>query len=75
MINNYSYEKFRNQREEKKYLNSISLSKVKCKCGHSVVIPNAERTICSWCGEWVYKNHLMEFKYNLKKAINLKKPK
>lgn len=51
MINNYSYEKFRNQREEKKYLNSISLSKVKCKCGHSIVIPNAERTICSWCGE------------------------
>lgn len=75
MTNNYAYEKFRNEREEKKYSESISLSTVKCKCGHSVVMPNAERTICSWCGAWVYKNHKIEFKYNLKKAIILEKAK
>lgn len=74
-MNNYSYEKFRNKKEEKKYADSITKSTVKCKCGHSIVMPNADRTICTWCGSWVYRNAKIEFVYNLKKAMILEKVK
>lgn len=43
--------------------------KVKCKCGHIVVMPNAEQTICSHCGHWVFKTPELEFKYRLKENM------
>ena len=48
--------------------------KVKCSCGHTQVITNADRTICRWCGKWLYKNKQIEFRYKLKENIrnNLK---
>ena len=43
---------------------------VKCKhCGHSIVMPHADRTICSWCGRWVYRTPKIEFKFKLMKEI------
>ena len=43
-----------------------------CDCGHSIVFPTnskTNKTICSWCGHWIYKNDLEEFKerYQIKK--------
>ncbi len=47
----------------------ITNTTIKCKCSHSIVMPNAERTICRWCGEYVYRTPEIEFKYKMKEAI------
>ena len=42
---------------------------VKCSCGHSVVITNRyNRTLCKWCGKWVFKTKKDEFIYRLNEA-------
>ena len=43
-----------------------------CKCGHSIVFtpsPKTNKTICSWCGNWIYKNDFEEFKEKLSKKM------
>ena len=40
--------------------------RVKCKCGHSIVVPpKIDRVICSWCKNYVYKDPKEQFKHNL----------
>lgn len=49
--------------------------RVKCKCGHSVImLPMEHRTrkICSYCGKWVYANKKEEFKDRLKERLRKK---
>lgn len=51
--------------------------KIQCKnCGYKSVIPVwVDRQICSWCGNYVYRNKKLEFKEMLKKRgveINVK---
>ena len=44
---------------------------VKCKCGHSVVITNRfGRVLCNWCGQWVYRDSKIKFKYKLMEELN-----
>lgn len=39
---------------------------VKCKyCGHTM-FPVKDRTLCTHCGRWIYKNDKIEFAYKLK---------
>ena len=43
-----------------------------CKCGHSIVFPpssKTNKTICSWCGKYIYKNDFEEFEDNIKKVL------
>lgn len=61
---------------EKKYLTYKEIEdcskafRVKCKCGHSVMITNKyKRLICSWCGKYVYLNKKDEFKNKLGRLI------
>lgn len=50
-------EQFQRQTEE---YNKV---KVKCKCGHKLVIPVwVDKQICSWCHHYVYRNKQLEFK-------------
>lgn len=43
---------------------------VKCKCGHTVnFTSNKNKIICSWCGNYVYKNKKVEFIEKLKKEM------
>ena len=38
-----------------------------CHCGHSVaILPKEERTFCTYCGHWVYKNKRKQ-KQNIKR--------
>ena len=38
--------------------------------GHVVVIPTyKDRTLCSYCGFWVYKTPKLEFEYKLKEKM------
>lgn len=50
-----------------KMVNALNPYKVKCSCGHSMYIVKRDRAICDWCGHWVYKNKLIEMKYELEK--------
>lgn len=42
---------------------------IKCECGHSIVMSKADRTICSWCGKWVYRTKAIEFRYKMKEKM------
>ena len=57
-------------KELDKILNDITKSRIKCKCGHSVVLPNrADKAICNWCGNYVFKNKEVEFKHRVKENL------
>ena len=48
----------------------ITQQSIKCKhCGHSVLFSRREKTICSWCGHWVFKDQKEEFKYRLENLL------
>lgn len=45
--------------------------KVKCKCGHSVIMPKwVDKQICDWCGNYVFKDKKTEDLYRIKEKIN-----
>lgn len=45
-------------------------SSVKCKtCGHAMLLAGRDRRVCSWCGNYIYKDDKTEFKYKLKEKI------
>lgn len=47
-----------------------------CKCGHSQVFPptsKKDKIICTWCGNYIYKNDYEEFKSNLFNNIKITK--
>ena len=63
-------------KEVKKYSEILTKNKIKCKCGHSVLIsPNKDKIICQWCGNYVFKNEKLEFKFRVKEIINKVKGK
>lgn len=54
-------------KDDTKLMNDISNSTVKCKCGHSMLIPNyLSKRLCTWCHRWVYRNKKEEFKEKIK---------
>lgn len=57
--------------DEWKRLNEeLDKVKYKCKCGHRNVIPqNKEKTLCSWCGNYVFKEKKDEFKYRMGELV------
>lgn len=59
----------------KKLENERAKFKVKCKCGHVIVLTFAERTICSHCNHWVYKDKKAEFKYKTREVLIKQKGK
>lgn len=40
-----------------------------CKCGRRQFISKADRTICSWCGNWIYKDEKTKFKYEMRERL------
>ncbi|MBR1653698.1 MAG: hypothetical protein IJ690_07605 [Clostridia bacterium] len=53
----------------RKYDEKIADKKTKCKCGHTILIPNnMTHILCSWCGQYVFKHNKDEFEYRLKSA-------
>jgi len=44
--------------------------KYTCKCGHRVIITNKQdKTICDWCGHYVFKSKKDEFEFRLKEKM------
>lgn len=59
-------------KEDTRYFNERAKHKVKCKCGHSISMANRiNKKLCSWCGNYVYKNEKDKFKDMLLKKINV----
>lgn len=58
-------------KEYERLTNEYNKIKFKCKhCGRKIVIPAwVDKQICSWCGNYVYRNKQMEFTENIKKLI------
>ena len=55
---------------QKKLDKVIENNRYYCKCGHSVVIlPKEEKTFCTYCGHYVFKNKKDEFKYRIKEIM------
>lgn len=51
--------------------NEYNKIKIKCKhCGHKVVVPVwVDKQLCSWCGNYVFRNKQLEFKENVKRLM------
>ena len=56
-------------KEQIKLDEELAKYKVKCKCGHKMVLIHADKVICSWCGYYVYKDKKTEFKEMIKKCM------
>lgn len=48
----------------------LSNYKVKCKCGHTLVIISKPKVVCSHCGKYVYKNKQEEFKDRMRRVLH-----
>lgn len=52
-----------------RFMNKINQFRVKCKCGHILVMVSKKSDICSWCGRKVYRSKKDEFEEKLKKKL------
>lgn len=62
----------RNTANQRELVNSVLLDAglyVFCKCGRRQFITNADRTICSWCDKWIYKDTKTKFKYEMRERL------
>ena len=67
---------FATNKELQKLLEEMTKARVKCSCGHSVVIPpKKDKYICSWCGNYVFKDKQTEFRYKFKENLMKEKRK
>lgn len=60
----------RKKRYEERYGDYMSQFKYKCSCSHTVIIrPGVDKKLCSYCGNYVYKDKKLEFKEKLKNEL------
>ena len=63
-------EKILTIKEYKRMTEEYDKVKYMCKCGHKVVIShNKTKSLCDWCGNYVFKDKKDEFKYRVKERI------
>lgn len=54
-----------NFKKDKVKLDFYTKNSVKCRCGHTNFLGSKEKIICSWCGNYVFKNKKIEFIYRI----------
>ena len=65
-----THKEITNYKEMSMLLNAYKNTSVKCKCGHTNIIPVwEEKILCSWCKNYVYRDKKAEFKDKLIKEI------
>ncbi len=63
------YERVMTIEEFDRYTEEYNKVKYTCKCGRRVVIPYwRNKMLCSWCGNYVYRDKKDEFKERLENA-------
>ena len=56
---------------DQKGIDQLEELKVKCPCGHSLILTvQQDTTICSYCGRKVANTTKAHFKYKLRKELN-----
>ena len=61
---------FMTDKELIKYADEMAKFKYKCKCGHSVVIPDwVDKQLCRCCNNYVFKNKKDEDMYRIKEKL------
>ena len=59
--------------QDSKRFNDITRCSQKCSCGHSVMITGKNsKTVCNWCGKYVFKNKKEEFEYRMREKLKKK---
>lgn len=54
----------------KNYDNALNEVKVRCKCGHRVIIPYwVDKQLCGWCKSYVFRDKKKEFEYRMKEKL------
>lgn len=53
---------------DEKFNRELTKYKIKCKCGHSVLVVK-DKNICSWCGRFIFKDKKAEFKYRVGRKL------
>lgn len=57
-------------KEYKRMTDELDKVKYMCKCGHRNIIPKwQDKTLCSWCNNYVFRNKKEEFKFRLKEKM------
>ena len=57
-------------KDDEKMLSELDKLKVKCDCGHIVIMPvYQDKTICSFCGKKITNNTKLHFLYKMRKEI------
>lgn len=53
---------------DQRLANELSKCKVKCRCGHSVIVPSgkSEWVICGWCGHRIFRDQSKQSSYDKK---------
>ena len=63
-------EKVLTNKQYKKMTEELDKVKYMCKCGRkSVIHYNEEKTICSWCGRYVFKSKKDEDLYRIREKM------
>lgn len=63
-------EKLLTPEEYKRMTDEYDKVKYRCRCGHREIIgKNRDKTICSWCGRYVFKDKKTEFMYRVKEKM------
>lgn len=66
--------KLLSEKEFERMTDEYDKVKYMCKCGHRVIIPMwLDKQLCSWCGNYVFKNKVDEFKYRIGEKIKCQK--
>ena len=70
IFNDVSYVNHKTTKEIIKLADEQTEARIICKCGHSVLKPiKTDKIICTWCGEYVFKDKEAEFKYRLQSKL------
>ena len=57
-------------KEIKCYDSALEEVKVRCKCGHRVIIPHwVDKQLCSWCKNYVFRDKKKEFEFRIKEKL------
>ncbi len=61
-------------KEWKRMLDELDKVKYRCSCGKRTIISKKDdKAICSWCGNYVFKDKKEEFKYRIKEKTKKEK--
>lgn len=69
MVKDYymSSDEWTSFKKDTRMFKELNNNRYYCKCGHSVIIGRSfEKTLCTWCNHYVYKDKQLQEEYDKK---------